>query len=571
MLDHRLAPARVRERPWNGASTFAALALALVLAGCGHTCPQGACKQTTPFIDAAGVKPTDWFLTPAEITAARGGCARNTVRPYALQGNSVELLVNGDEVFAHLYDDLTATAAGDFIWMTGWDINGAVMLRPDHEHPKQSAATRIDQVLLAAIARGVDVRMLININAMTPVAAVDPITFCRPFNEAASRRKGASTIVCSPDQRHNSDVGSIHQKSWVVKRAGEAVAYVGSMDVSSGRYDTRKHDQDANWKMQPPFTQGYYGWTGGMLRIRGQAVIDIAHHLYDEWSDPAEPFPDYRLAPVTWTEPPVGAYDGATQLQVLLSAGPRGACRDGYYCNFAPHGEMTVLAATLKAIARANQYIYLSDQFMWYAPVLNAVAARLAQVPGLRVLLLTDSAFALDHFILGHDLAAIREAKFHYQWQTWAPLAGARPRLSAYHLIKEGLAEPTRTDLAAVHNIIYSHWKVLVVDDQFAIVGSAGVEQAGMTNDVDMSVGVYDPAVVKRFRTSLWSDHLGLEPDDPTLDDPIRAIDEVWPAVAQRNGRARSYWPEDVKASREYGLIFEVFEPCGLMDRSRCQ
>jgi len=71
------------------------------------------------------------------------------------------------------------------------------------------------------------------------------ITFCRPFNEAASRKRGMSTIVCAPDQRHNSNVGSIHQKSWVVKRGGETVAYAGSMDVSAGRYDTRKHDQDA--------------------------------------------------------------------------------------------------------------------------------------------------------------------------------------------------------------------------------------------------------------------------------------------------------------------------------------
>ena len=547
------------------------LAVALVPIGCGHACPEGACKPGAPFVDAGGARPPDWFLSPAEIVEARGGCARNTVRPYVLRGNSAELLVNGDEVFAQLYDDLTATAAGDFIWMTAWDINGGVMLRPDYQHPERSQDTRIDRVLLAAIARGVELRMLININAMSPVAAVDPITFCHPFNEAASRKRGNSTIVCAPDQRHNSDVGSLHQKSWVVKRSGETVAYVGSMDVSAGRYDTRKHDQDANWKIQPTFTQGYYGWTGGMLRVKGQSVIDIAHHLFDEWSDPAEPFPDYRLAPVTWTEPPVGAYSDPTQLQVLLSAGPRGACGHGYYCNFAPHGETTVLAATLKAIGRASQYIYMSDQFMWYPPIMNALAARMAQVPGLRVLLLTDSAFALDHLILGYDLAAIRETKFYYQWQTWAPLAGMRPRLSAYHLIKEGLPAPTRKDIAAVHNIIYSHWKVVLVDDQLAIIGSAGIEQSGMTNDVDMSVSVYDPAAVNRFRKALWSDHLGLAPDDPTLDDPIHAIEAVWPAVAGQNGRARAYWPEDVEHHLDYRAIFDLFEPCGLIDSSRCQ
>ncbi|MCK7496692.1 MAG: hypothetical protein MZW92_41630 [Comamonadaceae bacterium] len=54
-----------------------------------------------------------------------------------------------------------------------------------------------------------------------------------------------------------------------------------------------------------------------------------------------------------------------------------------------------------------------------------------------------------------------------------------------------------------MENIIYTHWKVLIVDDEFAIIGSAGVEQSGMTNDIDMSLGIYDPScseTVKGFR-----------------------------------------------------------------------
>jgi phosphatidylserine/phosphatidylglycerophosphate/cardiolipin synthase-like enzyme len=503
-----------------------------------------------------------WFLTPDEITASRGGLARAPLRPYTLQGNSVTLLVNGDQVFRALYEDLLAVKAGDFIWMTGWDIDSGVMLYPNPDDPMKANASHIDRLLLAAIGRGVEVRMLLDSpNLLDPLK---PILFAAPLNEAAGK------TVCSPDDRHNSVWGSLHQKSWVIQRDNETVAYVGSMDIAAGRYDTRAHDKDDWWKLEPPFPQGFYGFTGGMLQIKGEAVIDIARHLYDQLTDPVDPFYGYTLAPTVWPSPhpPIGTYNGPAQLQVLLSAGPRGAVDYGYYSNWAPKGELTILAATLKAIARATKYIYLSDQFMWYPPIMEAIAKRLPYVDS--VLLLTDSGYALDHYVLGYDITSLRDAKFYFQHRAWASLEN-QPKVSAYHLVKEGLSAPPPDE--NIYNIIYTHWKVLIVDDEFAIIGSAGVEQSGMTNDLDMSVGVCDPTTVKRFRKQLWSEHLNLPPDTPILDDPLYAIHKVWPGTANQTppGRVRRYWPDAVEYYSYYKHIFEIFEPCGLLDQGACQ
>jgi hypothetical protein len=57
------------------------------------------------------VEPPAWFLTPQEITNARDGCSRGLC-PYSLEGTSVKLLVNGDQVFNQLYQDLLSVAAG---------------------------------------------------------------------------------------------------------------------------------------------------------------------------------------------------------------------------------------------------------------------------------------------------------------------------------------------------------------------------------------------------------------------------------------------------------------------------
>jgi phospholipase D1/2 len=237
-------------------------------------------------------------------------------------------------------------------------------------------------------------------------------------------------------------VGSLHQKSWVIKRNGETVAYVGSMDIAAGRFDTSAHDQDDWCKLEPPFPQGFYGFTGGMLYIKGQAVLDIARHLFDQITDPVDPFYGYTMAPTTWPSPPIGSYNEPAQIQVLLSAGPRGGVEYGYYSNWAPKGELTILAATLKAISCATRYIYLSDQFMWYPPIMEAIAARLPHVRG--VLLLTDSGYALDHVIWGYDITSFGCAKFYYQHLAWQSLQG-KPKVWAYHMVKEGLAAPLRS------------------------------------------------------------------------------------------------------------------------------
>jgi phospholipase D1/2 len=512
--------------------------------------------------DLGGMVP-DWFLTPDEITKSRGGVPRTNLRPYTLQGNTVKLLINGDKVFAALYRDLLATKAGDSIWMTGWDIDAAVMLAPDPDNPKEAAKSCIDAVLRDAIKRGVEVRGLLNtLNLLNPL---NPFVFCHKLNSTAGK------TVCAPDHRHNGITGSLHQKNWVIIHNGDIIAYVGSMDIAAGRYDTHAHDKDRRWQSEPPFPQNYYGFSGGMLRVEGPAALDVAWHLYNQISDPVNPFYFYTLAPVDPPAKPVepATAPGGPQVQVLLTAGPRGGKKYGYYSKWAPKGELSILAATLKAISRAKEYIYLSDQFMWYPPIMEAVAAQLPYVKA--VLFLTDSGYTLDHFIFCglYDIKMIRKTKFYYQCQAWASLNPNDSKVSAYQVVKED--RPGPPPAKNMTNIIYTHWKVLIVDDEFAIIGSAGVEQSGMTNDLDMSLGIYDPAVVACFRKWLWWEHLKVSPDDPDIKDPVHGILSVWPDVAKKQGRVRRYWPEEVEYHWYYPYIFKVFEPCGLSDQGQCQ
>lgn len=52
-----------------------------------------------------------------------------------------------------------------------------------------------------------------------------------------------------------------------------------------------------------------------------------------------------------------------------------GMCRDdGYYQSFAPRGEYSYAAAFKKMTSKAQKYLYLEDQFVFYEEALQAPA-----------------------------------------------------------------------------------------------------------------------------------------------------------------------------------------------------
>jgi phosphatidylserine/phosphatidylglycerophosphate/cardiolipin synthase-like enzyme len=409
---------------------------------------------------------------------------------------------------------------------------------------------------LDALARGVQVRLLFSFNVATYIENTKTaLDFCRPINLKTGY------TACALEERHNSIFGSMHQKAAVIKRNGEVVAYVGSMDVAAPRWDTHLHNQDRNWQIEPKFGTSFYGWTGGMVMIKGPAVVDIARHMYDQFNDPSKPALTYKISPVDWPDIKPVIYPTTTKVQALFTAGPAGAIKYGYYANWAPRGELSILNATLKAIQNAHHYIFISDQDLWYPPILDAVYAALDHVDA--VYLVQAPFFAFDFSFHGFNFNTIANAKEYFQYQALQKLL-SNSKVHLFALNKEG------TQFGIVSNLIYPHWKLLFVDDVFAIIGSAGVEQSGMTNDLDMSVGIYDPDVVKHMRKQIWAEYLNVDDNDPRLDDPIGALNTLWLPSSENMGRVRAYHPNDIEYHSVYSLIFHAWEPCGLMDSTKC-
>ncbi len=61
----------------------------------------------------------------------------------------------------------------------------------------------------------------------------------------------------------------------------------------------------------------------------------------------------------------------------------------------------------------------------------------------------------------------------------------------------------------------YVHSKMMVVDDKYAIIGSANLNRRSLTHDSEAIAGIYDPSpdsMAKRLRVALWARHLGMVP-----------------------------------------------------------
>jgi phosphatidylserine/phosphatidylglycerophosphate/cardiolipin synthase-like enzyme len=464
----------------------------------------------------------DWFLSPAErgnpdteidSMASSGGAWT--------EGNLVQPLVDGVLYFRRLRSELEALERGDSVWFTEWRGDRDELLSPDG--PTVGA-------LLASIAgRGIDVRGL--------------LWRSHPHGEAANRRleaeinhQGGQVLL---DQRVL-PFGSHHQKLVLVRHQGrpsESVAFVGGIDICHGRRDDIDHGGDPQpmgRRYGPPAP-----WHDAHLEVRGPAVAQLEWCFRERWADPT-PLDDptllrgllARLSGEPKAPSPLPAVldtplqVGSQAVQVLRTY-PR---RHRPY-PFARQGEFSTARALIKAIGRAERLIYIEDQYLWSRETAEPLAARLAARPALQLLLVLPRWPHGEGTLTGPpnrigQLAAL--ARLHQA-------GGAR--VGAYD-IENPESLPT-----------YVHAKVCIIDDIWAMVGSANFNLRSWTHDSELSCAVLDRDLDRRtpqdpsgrgdgarvfarsLRLQLWSEHLGRSVEDPALLD-LDAAPELWRQTA---------------------------------------
>jgi phosphatidylserine/phosphatidylglycerophosphate/cardiolipin synthase-like enzyme len=476
-----------------------------------------------------------WFLAPAGAAAAdaagrdrymsdrlgarpgggsssgSGGGGSPGISVPITAGCTITPRIHGSQYFPALKAELNRPGVTQIL-LAGWWLQEAFSL------DGAGAGTRLLDLLKAKAKAGVDVRVLGwvmapevldnvligQVNPAAPTASTadaaailnlnrDTMRFINGLRaEPALADKALLNILSHP-------AGAVHHKFVLIRGSNGDVGFTGGVDLQQVRWDPLWHDVQA--------------------QVTGP-VLERFHEVFRQMWNEIQGRPPVRLAaagvvcPSHTTSTPVlpaptfsSTGTGAVAVQSLRTVpqfnfppvtliAPRNRP-----VGFAPAGAFELRLAWEKAISGASNYIYLEDQGYTATEVFDWINARVKAAPELRVVLVMG----------GND-----------------PTTGTPgPQLAAMQLavndhLLAGLTAAQRDRVG-----VFGYWrkfvhaKTTIIDDQWALIGSANCMRRSLYTDFEHCVGFFDPPTVVAYRRALWRTHLGS--DIAGLDAALRA------------------------------------------------
>ncbi|MCP4257819.1 MAG: hypothetical protein GY774_09875 [Planctomycetes bacterium] len=218
-------------------------------------------------------------------------------------------------------------------------------------------------------------------------------------------------------------------------------------------------------------------------RMRGPVIAELIDEFRHRWKLAASTFPnESRPSP----KQPKGA---KTTVQIGHTA----------YFNFSILGaRQDILKSYLHAVRNATKYIYMENQYFVSPKVAQAIAKRVREVPGLRVIILLPN--KADEFAVGPAIA-LRQLKLINVIKASAKTVSRKERV---HLFSLARFHPTKKEYIG----IYIHAKIAIIDDRWMTIGSANTSARSFELDSELNAFLDDKTQAKRFRNELWSEHL---------------------------------------------------------------
>ena len=300
---------------------------------------------------------------------------------------------------------------------------------------------------------------------------------------------------------------SWHQKFVVA----DEIAFVGGMNYQATDWDTSEHLVD------DPRRRGEVPRKDYMVRIDGPAVQDVADVFHTRWELVRGEGVDYSEHATSFeVDRDLPEHEGGLQLQITTTMPD-------------PFWEHSIAESWLNAIAQAEDYILIEDQYFRAPMLTEAILARMAEVPGLRLVVITrpvsewtDPGCAWTHRTDGQLEAALGDRYLLLQLRSFDTE------------VTWGWDETE-----ARYADIYIHSKLLIVDDTFLSVGSANKNNRGMIYEGEMNVAVVDRAWVRAARRRVLA--AILPPGTPATDETAAWWTQLVDAAAW-NDAVRARW-----------------------------
>ncbi|MBC6459984.1 phospholipase D-like domain-containing protein [Actinomadura sp. HBU206391] len=483
-------------------------------AGRGHEFADQAVRDRLAALWRRG--PGALTMLPARTRLDSGWAAGQGPPP--THGNAVEFLVDNEAAWGRLADEIAgaeSSVRGLLFMLDVPHVRMGFARDPVHGGGPVTGV-RLEERLLAAAGRGVDVHLVLNhvTPALSPANTTHPVE--RFFRTRDPLRRVRLRRLRTPQTL------PIHGKVYVID---DRVAYLVGSVFAQEYFDGREHLID-----DP--RRGHLRWRSSLrapvhdvsVRIEGPAVADLDRTVRLHW-DRCRPVAGDAMPP--FRPPAAGGPPGAATLQVTRTL--RGA---GRYAGL-PVGETGIHESYLRALATARDYVYLENQYLTCTEMVDALIDALKRAPRLRLIALINMRPDVPHYVRWQRRAIER---------LLTGLGDDRHRAGLFTLWSHEKAVG-RTRILRDH----VHSKVAIVDDEWLTVGSANLDGLSLTCGEHE---LYRPPLVRlarlfggagggdpwqaratevnvtcageeaaRLRRDLWAEHLGY----PSAGDPALA------------------------------------------------
>src|SRR3954470_3711213 len=437
--------------------------------------------------------------------------------PVHREDSTVEVVVDGRGWMLRMRELLGSARPGDAVYICGLQLDHGMDLTG--RGPGEPGYEPLGELLAGLAANGVDVRVVL---AGAVVASSMIHLQIGPFraNVRTAYRlrhwRPASAPTGPPPLRgrvlldwSGSGIGSNHQKFTVVRRGSEVTAALGGIDYVASRIDEFPHRRLS-------VRGGRWGWHDAGGIVRGPAAADVWRVLRMRWTgvinlprkryfwptlkglpllNPGDMPGEIAPAPPQTARPAAGS-----ACQILRSVGPW--CIDSllpwerrHYSDVAPEGVQEIYLTLVQAINAARRYVYIEDQYFREYP---GGDHRFELYPHLRA----AAARGVKVILVGSGSRDPAES---------SPLINGTVNADLQRKIIDPLPRHLRRNVGLwrVEHLTV-HAKIVIVDDQFAAVGSANFFSRSMVGvDTELTAALVTlGGAVRDLRVRLWAEHL---------------------------------------------------------------
>ncbi|PCK80451.1 phospholipase D-like domain-containing protein [Rhizobium sophoriradicis] len=468
-----------------------------------------------------------------------GGGEKQELEGYA---EKAAFLINGNQYFAELAR--TMRQARRSVWIVGWDFNPDIRMEPE-----KSDETLADLLhALAAANPALEIRILIW--ALGPIYSDKSLQVLRKKN--FPRNAGIDLRF----DLQNTVRGCHHQKLVCID---DAVAFIGGMDLTSRRWDTRRHRAREALRRDPegvsydPLHDVQAMVTGDAARLIG----DIARRRWERATGEKHG-PLAESFPFTWPRDVAVSLKQIPVSFVLTEPATtfRAGISDG-------------IASTLDIIARARRQLYIEAQYLASFRVADALAARLQEEDGPEIVVICTrlSHGLIEKLFMGGNrdrvIRRLKRADRADRFRVYFPVVPGPP--------VPGASEPRKAD--GVEVLIHS--KLIIADDELIRIGSSNLNNRseGLDSECDMLLEAGNDehrGAIAELRHHLLAEYLGTTTE--TFAAAYAQSGSIIQAVDKLNDGPRGLREFAVDLSGSISPIrgtalFDPARPLGLLDR----